>query len=196
VSRACAKVLTAVGLFTTQNEVGVDGIDVDIELGGGHGYASDKYQSTRDLINAVPDDLLVAFVPQVGNGLFAAPVIGDPLPPPTVLGGQCMNPVGGDGTPWTLARLDQDCLRAGKPKLDYFGIQYYNAGEAQCCGGGADVPAMIESTTQNYVDLANGWPTPGDLSQATNPWHAYQYFPGPWAAFGGIGADRLVLGKQ
>jgi hypothetical protein len=54
---------------------------------------------------------------------------------------------------------------------------------------------MVRSTVQNYVNLANGWPAPGDLASATNPWHQYQYYPGPWAAFGGIGADRLVLGK-
>jgi hypothetical protein len=107
-----------------------------------------------------------------------------------------MSPVNGDDTPWTLARLDQDCLRAdGKPRLDYFGIQYYNAGQAECCGGGADPAAMSQSTAQNYVNLANGWASPGDLHALTNPWHKYEYFPGPWAAFGGIGADRLVLGK-
>ncbi len=48
---------------------------------------------------------------------------------------------------------------------------------------------------QSYVDLANGWPASGDLSDPSNPWHSSQYFPGPWAAFAGIGADRLVLGK-
>jgi hypothetical protein len=191
-----AKIAAVVTAFTAQNGVGVDGIDVDIELGGGYAYTSEKYQSTRDLINAVPDGLLVAFVPQVGNGLCAAPSVGDPLPPPAVLGGQCMAPSNGDDAPWTLARLDKDCVRAnGAPRLDYFGIQYYNAGQAECCGGGADAAAMIRGTAQNYVNLANGWPAPGDLSQATNPWHQWQYFPGPWAAFGGIGADRLVLGK-
>jgi hypothetical protein len=192
-----AKIAAVVSAFTAQNGVGVDGIDVDIELGGGYAYASDKYQSTRDLINAVPDGLLVAFVPQVGNGLCAAPSVGDPLPPPAVLGGQCMAPSAQAlDAPWTLARLDKDCVRAnGAPRLDYFGIQYYNAGQAECCGGGADAAAMIRGTAQNYVNLANGWPTPGDLAQATNPWHQWQYFPGPWAAFGGIGADRLVLGK-
>src|SRR5450432_288003 len=191
-----AKIAAAVAAFTSQNALGVDGIDVDIELGGGYAYDSDKYQATRDLINPVPDPLLAAFVPQVGNGLCAAPAVGDPLPPPTVLGGQCMSPVDGDATPWTLARLDQDCIRAGGgPRLDYFGIQYYNAGQAECCGGGADAPSMIGSTTQNYVNLANGWPAAGNLADPANAWHQYQYFPGPWAAFGGIGADRLVLGK-
>ncbi|MDB4981475.1 MAG: hypothetical protein JWM82_2227, partial [Myxococcales bacterium] len=191
-----AKLAAAVAAFTTQNGFAPDGVDVDIELGGAYAYGSDKYDSTRDLINAVPDNLTVAFVPQVGNGLCAAPSVGDPLPPTTVLGGQCMNPVMGDDTPWVLARLDKDCVRAGcGPRLEYFGIQYYNAGQAECCGGGADAIAMARSTAQSYVNLANGWPAPGDLSSPTNPWHAYQYFPGPWAAFGGIGADRLVLGK-
>jgi hypothetical protein len=191
-----AKIAAAVAAFSSQNALGVDGIDVDIELGGGYAYGSDKYQATRDLINAVPDGLLAAFVPQVGNGLCAAPVAGDPLPPTTVLAGQCMNPVNGDDTPWTLARLDQDCVKpGGGPRLDYFGIQYYNAGEAQCCGGGADAASMIGSTTQSYVNLANGWPAAGNLADAASPWHQYQYFPGPWAAFGGIGAERLVLGK-
>jgi len=33
-----------------------------------------------------------------------------------------------DGTAWTLARLDQDCkTSSGGPRLDYFGIQYYNS---------------------------------------------------------------------
>jgi hypothetical protein len=196
VSGMRAKIAAAVAAFTSQNTVGVDGVDVDIELGGGYSYASDKYQATRDLINAVPDDLLVAFVPQVGNGLCAAPVAGDALTPPTVLGGQCMMPSNDDASaPWTLARLDQDCVRNGKPRLDYFGVQYYNAGQAECCGGGADDAAMVRSTAQNYVNLANGWPAAGDVASPANPWHAYQYFPGPWAAFGGIGADRLVLGK-
>jgi hypothetical protein len=191
-----ARIVTAVSAFEMQNNVGVDGIDVDIELGGAYAYTSDKYQSTRDLINAIPDNYLAAFVPQVGNGLCAAPIEGDPLPPTTTLGGQCLNPVNGDDTPWTLARLDQDCLRAdGHPKLDYFGIQYYNAGEAQCCGGGADAASMVTSTVQNYINLANGWPATGDIHSPTNPWHAYEFFPGPWAAFAGIGASRLVLGK-
>src|SRR5450432_3644341 len=109
---------------------------------------------------------------------------------------QRQNLLDGDATPWTLARLDQDCIRAGGgPRLDYFGIQYYNAGQAECCGGGADAPSMIGSTAQNYVNLANGWPAPGNLADPANAWHQYQYFPGPWAAFAGIGADRLVLGK-
>ncbi len=102
----------------------------------------------------------------------------------------------GDDSAGVLAGLDTDCKRSdGSPKLDYWGIQYYNAGEAECCGGGADTPTAVQSTVQSYVDLANGWPASGDMSDPTNPWHAYQYFPGPWAAFGGIGADRLVLGK-
>ena len=82
---------------------------------------SDKYIATRDLINAVPEDLLVAFVPQVGNGTCAAPVVGDPLSPTVALGGQCTQPMNGDDTPWSLARLDKDCVRSdGAPRLDYF----------------------------------------------------------------------------
>ncbi|HMI84198.1 MAG TPA: hypothetical protein VK550_08890 [Polyangiaceae bacterium] len=182
--------------FASQNGVPPDGIDVDIELGGAYAYGSDKYVATRDLINAVPEDLLVAFVPQVGNGLCAAPVVGDPLSPTIAMGGQCTQPVNGDDSPWSLARLDKDCLRGdGTPRLDYFGIQYYNAGTAECCGGGGDPTAMVRSTAQNYKNLANGWPASGDLADTNNPWHAYQWYPGPWAAFAGTGAQRLVLGK-
>jgi hypothetical protein len=54
---------------------------------------------------------------------------------------------------------------------------------------------MIDSTSQTYVNLANGWPASGDTTDPANPWHAWAYYPGPWAAFGGFGADRLVLGK-
>src|SRR5205814_2338339 len=50
-----AKIAAAVDAFSRQNTLGVDGIDVDIELGGGYAYGSDKYLATRDLINAVPD---------------------------------------------------------------------------------------------------------------------------------------------
>jgi hypothetical protein len=182
--------------FAAQNALPADGIDVDIELGGAYGYGSDKYVATRDLINAVPEPLLVAFVPQVGNGLCAAPAVGDPLSPTVVLGGQCTQPMNGDGSPWTLARLDKDCLHSdGSPRLDYFGIQYYNAGTAECCGGGGDSTAMVRSASQNYKNLANGWPSSGDLADPNNPWHAYQWYPGPWAAFAGTGAQRLVLGK-
>src|SRR5262249_49664770 len=96
---------------------------------------------------------------------------------------------------WVLARLDQECTKAdGTPRLDYFGIQYYNAGQAVCCGGGHDDTDAITSTWQNYKNLANGWPI-GDLHDPSNPFHAYEWYPGPWAAFAGIGADRLVLGK-
>ncbi len=66
--------------FATANGVHADGIDIDIELGGIYAAGSDKYVSTRDLIDAIPDSLLAAFVPQVGNGLCAAPNVGDPLP--------------------------------------------------------------------------------------------------------------------
>jgi len=187
---------TMVRAFVAQNALPADGIDVDIELGGAYGYGSDKYVATRDLINAVPQELLVAFVPQVGNGLCAAPAVGDPLSPTVVLGGQCTQPMNGDDSPWTLARLDKDCLRSdGSPRLDYFGIQYYNAGTAECCGGGGDSTAMVRSASQNYKNLANGWPSSGDLADPSNPWHAYQWYPGPWAAFAGTGAQRLVLGK-
>jgi hypothetical protein len=191
-----AKLQKSAQAFQQANGVRVDGFDVDIELGGVYQYNSDKYNATRDLINAVPDDILVAFVPQVGNGLCAAPVVNDALTPPQVLGGQCQQPVNGDDSPWVLARLDKDCVKSdGSPKLDYWGIQYYNAGQADCCGGGSDATAQARSTAQNYKNLANGWPASGDTTQAGNPWHQWAYYPGPWAAFDGIGADRLVLGK-
>jgi hypothetical protein len=190
------KLAAVAQLFAQQNGITLDGFDIDIELGGVYALTSDKYLATRDLINAVPDDLLVAFVPQIGNGLCAAPVQGDPLTPLQVLGGQCSQPVDGDDTPWALAHLDKDCLKTdGTPKLDYFGIQYYNSGTALCCGGGGDDAEMITSTFQSYKNLANGWPASGDTTDANNPWHAWAYYPGPWAAFAGIGADRLVLGK-
>jgi hypothetical protein len=196
VTAMSAEIQRVTSAFASANGVPVDGIDVDIELGGVYTYGSDKYDATRDLIDAVPESFLVAFVPQIGNGLCAAPNVGDSLPPSTTLGGQCPQPVNGDDSAWVLARLDTDCLRQdGSPKLDYWGIQYYNAGEASCCGGGGDTPTIIESTTQSYVDLANGWPASGDLSVTTNPWHSFEYFPGAWPAFAGIGADRLVLGK-
>jgi len=191
-----SRIAAVVGVFATQNGLPADGIDVDIELGGAYAYGSDKYVATRDLINAVPEDLLVAFVPQVGNGLCAAPVVGDPLSPTVALGGQCMQPMNGDDSPWVLARLDKDCVRSdGSPRLDYFGIQYYNSGAAECCGGGGDAAAMVRSTAQHYKNLGNGWPAAGDLSDPANPWHAYQWYPGPWAAYAGTGTTRLVLGK-
>jgi hypothetical protein len=191
-----SRMQSVVSAFAVQNAIPADGIDVDIELGGVYAYGSDKYIATRDLINAVPDDLLVAFVPQVGNGLCAAPTIGDPLSPMVTLGGQCAQPMNGDDTPWSLARLDKDCVRSdGTPRLDYLGIQYYNAGAAECCGGGSDATAMVRSTSQNYKNLANGWPASGDLTDPNNPWHAYQWNPGPWATFAGTGPQRLVLGK-
>jgi hypothetical protein len=181
--------------FEAANGLTVDGFDVDIELGGYYAYGSDKYQATRDLIDAVPDRFLVAFVPQVGNGLCAAPNVGDALDPLATLGGQCQQP-DGQGAPWVLARLDQDCTRGdGSPKLDYFGVQYYNAGQASCCGGGASAADQAISTAQSYANLANGWPAFGSVDDPSNPWYGYRYYPGPWAAFAGIGADRLVLGK-
>src|SRR5262249_55842512 len=64
-----------------------------------------------------------------------------------------------------------------------------------CCGGGSDSASMITSTVQNYANLANGWAASGDTTNPSNPWHQWAYFPGPWAAFDGIGGDRLVLGK-
>jgi hypothetical protein len=192
-----AKLEKVAAAFEQANGVKVDGFDVDIELGGVYTYGTDRYNSTRDLINAVPEQYLVAFVPQVGNGLCAAPVVGDTLTPIQTLGGQCAQPVNGDDSPWVLARLDTDCKKAnGSPKLDYFGIQYYNAGDsAVCCGGGADPATQTTSIVQNYTNLANGWPGPGNISDPGNPWHQWANYPGPWAAFGGIGADRLVLGK-
>jgi hypothetical protein len=191
-----AKLSGVASKFEQANGFPVDGFDVDIELGGVYSYGSDKYNATRDLIDAIPEAFLAAFVPQIGNGLCAAPVVGDKLAPPTVLGGQCQQPVSGDDSAWVLARLDKECKRSdGSPKLDYWGIQYYNAGQAQCCGGGGDAPSMIDSTLQNYVNLANGWSASGDTTDPANPWHAWAYYPGPWAAFAGIGADRLVLGK-
>jgi len=182
-------------LFGTQNGITVDGFDVDIELGGYYAPATDKYLATRDLINAVPAEFQVAFVPQIGNGLCAAPNIGDPLDPQATLGGQCQQPGNSDAS-WVLARLDHDCTRSdGTPRLDYYGIQYYNAGEAACCGGGATPEAQVVSTVQSYANLSNGWPAFGDPGDPQNPWFAYRNFPGPWPAFDGFGADRVVLGK-
>ena len=33
------------------------------------------------------------------------------------------------------------------------------------------------------------------MADPTSPWHQWQWYPGPFPAFEGIGADRLVLGK-
>lgn len=187
-----ADISAVMGAFQTQNGIQVDGIDVDIELGQGYKPASDKYNSTRDLINAIPDTVTAAFVPQVGNGLCAPPVeADDPFTPEKSMGGQCMEPPL-TGDTFSLTFLDRDCVKSdGSKKLDYVGIQYYNAGEAVCCGGTG--PSII----QNYKNLANGWPevTAADLANASNPWHKWQYWPGPWMAFAGFTPERLVLGK-
>ena len=190
-----AEIARVAKLFHDQNAIVVDGFDIDIELGGYYAPTTDKYLATRDLINAVPPEFLVAFVPQVGNGLCAAPNVGDALDPQATLGGQCQQP-SNDDAPWALARLDHDCTRAdGTPRLDYYGIQYYNAGQATCCGGGSTPAAQVSSTAQNYANLSNGWPAFGDATDPQNPWFAFRFFPGPWAAFAGLGADRVVLGK-
>jgi hypothetical protein len=172
--------------FEAQNGVHVDGFDVDVELGGFYGRTSDKYVATRDLINAVPAPRRVAFTPQVSNGLCAAPAPGDALPAALTLGGGCDGPSGEDPR-WVLASLDDDCKTAeGGPKLEYFGVQYYNEGTDPCCGGGPDPSAIVRSTLQHYVNLANGWPAPTESDHSSGR---------TWAAFAGIGADRLVIGK-
>lgn len=179
--------------FAQQNHVVADGFDLDLELEGVYGASSDKYAAIRDLINAVPDDVLVAFSPQVGNGLCAAPVAGDALSPATVFGGPCQQAARGGDTAWVLARLDQDCKKQdGRPKLEYFGIQYYNVEGEQCCGGGNDAASMIRSTAQSYTNLANGWPTASGVAEGEGSALAKTQ---RWAAFAGIGASRLVLGK-
>jgi chitinase len=170
--------------FERQNRVRADGFDVDIELGGAYTLDSDKYAAVRDLINAVPDALLVAFAPQVSNGLCAAPNASDALAASAALGGGCEQPARGADM-WPLVQLDRDCTRAdGSPKLEYFGIQYYNAGDDVACGGGDDTATAIESTAQHYVNLANGWPASSATDSAAS-----------WPAFGGLGAQRVVLGK-
>ena len=189
-----------VAAFEAQNPgLQVDGFDLDVELPDGYPHGGDNYASVRDLINAVPQQHLVGFVPQVGGGLCAAPLsIDDRLGPIEVLGGQCQMPAA-DGQPWSLTRLDQDCKRADgvRPRLDYLGLQYYNAVDALCCGGGDSLQAMLDSTTQHYINLANGWPevTLAEMEDPNSPWHAFRWFPGPWPAYAGFGADRLLLGK-
>jgi hypothetical protein len=173
--------------FESQNGIRVDGFDADIELFGFYSRSSDKYAATRDLINAVPEPFHVAFVPQASNGLCAAPVPGDALPATTVLGRACERAPGDTDPGWVLAELDRDCRNAqGEPRLEYFGIQYYNVENQQCCGGGADPAAIAQSTAQHYVNLSNGWPASSRSDQSNG--HT-------WPAFPGIGADRLVLGK-
>jgi hypothetical protein len=180
----------AADAFQTANGFSIDGIDVDVELGGAYAVGSQDYNATRDLINAIPDSFLVAFVPQVGNGLCAAPVAGDPLTAGQVLGGECNTSSNDSDSAWSLAQLDQDCKHSdGTPKLDYWGIQYYNAGQATCCGGGPDTPTALQSIAQNYKNLANGWAASDATTDPEDRW------PGPWPAFAGFGADRLVLGK-
>lgn len=195
-----AQIENVVNLFESQNDVRVAGIDVDIELGGWYDYGQEKYDSTRDLINAIPDRFLACFVPQVGNGLCAAPTVADlngGLTPIDTLAGQCQHSEITGGTPgWVLERLDDDCLRAdGSPKLNWWGIQYYNAGQAACCGGGGSYDQQALSTFQHYKNFANGWPSSGNISDPANPFHQWQYFPGPFSAFDGVKASRLVLGK-
>jgi hypothetical protein len=183
-------------LFERQNQLVLDGFDVDIELGGLYLPGTDDYEATRELIDAVPDQYMVSFVPQVANGLCAAPVEGNELPPSLVLGGQCSPAEGGREGAWSLAQLDRDCKHGdGTPKLEYFGIQYYNVENDGCCGGGEDDAGMVQSTLQHYVNLANGWPASGDLQREDNHWHAYAPDFEAWPAFDGISAQRLVIGK-
>jgi hypothetical protein len=173
--------------FESQNGIRVDGFDADIELFGFYSRSSDKYAAVRDLISAVPEQCRVAFVPQVGNGLCAAPAPGDALPAATVLGRACERALGDTDPGWVLAELDRDCRDAqGAPRLEYFGIQYYNVENQQCCGGGADPAAIAQSTLQHYVNLSNGWPASSQNDHADGH---------KWPAFVGIGADRIVLGK-
>jgi chitinase len=182
--------------FEDQNHLRPDGFDIDIELGGMYLPGTDDYESTRELIDAVPDEYMTTFVPQVANGLCAAPVAGNALPPALVLAGQCRPSHGPIEGAWSLARLDQDCKHEdGSPKLEYFGIQYYNTGDDGCCGGGTDETGMLRSTLQNYVNLANGWPASGDVRASDNHWHLAAQEIGAWPAFAGIRADRLVIGK-
>eukprot|EP00041_Stephanoeca_diplocostata_P008846 m.132610 g.132610 ORF g.132610 m.132610 type:complete len:458 (-) comp17504_c0_seq6:2361-3734(-) len=192
----------AIAQFESHNRgVTVDGVDIDIELGGGYTMDGSKWVATREIIEAVPEELLTAFVPQVGNGLCAAPVEADlhafGFTPVDVLGGQCMSPAA-SGAPWSLALMDAVVKRSdGSPKLDWLGIQYYNAASAVCCGGGLNETESVFSVVQNYKNLALGWPevTVEDMENASSPWAPYRWWPGPWAGFDGVGADRLVLGK-
>jgi hypothetical protein len=175
-------------VFATQNGVRVDAFDIDLELGGRYAHDSEKYLATRDLIDAVPETYAVAFAPQISNGLCAAPAPGSPLAAATVLGGDCDVEPNHAERAWVLTRLDEDCKkRDGSPKLEYFGVQYYNAGADVCCGGGDTAGAMIESTLQSYVSLAEGWPASGNTPAAGSGY--------VWPAFAGVGARRLVLGK-
>jgi hypothetical protein len=195
--RAMRAEIARVGrLFQQQNRLRADGFDVDIELGGLYLPGTDDYEATRELIEAVPDEYMVSFVPQVANGLCAAPVEGNQLPPSLVLGGQCSPSSGGREGAWSLAQLDRDCTRGdGSPKLEYFGIQYYNVENDGCCGGGEDEAGMVQSTRQHYVNLANGWPESGDVHSEDNRWHAVAAELEAWPAFPGINAQRLVIGK-
>jgi len=188
-----AKLLAVAAKFEAQNGFALAGFDVDIELGGVYQKGSDKYKSTLDLIKAVPDNMFVAFVPQIGNGLCAAPVPGDKYSTAQALGGQCDAPQNDDRA-WSLAQLDVDARKAdGSPKLDYFGIQYYNAGQAQCCGGGADMDDMVGSANQNFKNLSNGWKASSDPSYDATPFG--KTWPAPFPAFKGVGASRMVFGR-
>lgn len=185
VGRMRAELARVAARFESQNGIRVDGFDADIELFGFYAKASDKYAATRDLINAVPEPFRVAFVPQVSNGLCAAPAPGDALPAAAVLGQACERAPGDTDPSWVLAELDRDCRNAhGGPRLEYFGVQYYNVENQQCCGGGTDPAAIAQSTAQHYVNLSNGWPAESDHMTGHR-----------WPAFRGIGADRLVIGK-
>jgi hypothetical protein len=62
--------------------------------------------------------------------------------------------------------------------------RYYNAVTAVCCGGGSTDGEQRLSITQNYKNLAMGWPavTTDEMADAASPWHQWQWWPGPWKA--------------
>lgn len=103
-----------------------------------------------------------------------------------------------EGQPWTLTQLDVDCVDAeGQPRLAWYGIQYYNAPGATCCGGGPNSTAEVLSVTQHYRNLARGWPgvTMKEMSEKSSPWWQWRWYPGPFPGFAGVGSRRLLLGK-
>ena len=59
-------------------------------------------------------------------------------------------------------------LQDGSVKLDWFGIQYYNAVSAVCCGGGGDTAQATLGIAQNYKNLAAGWPGVTQDDMASN----------------------------
>ena len=56
-------------------------------------------------------------------------------------------------------------------------------------------PPILTRTSASTLTPHPSQVTEAQMTDERSPWHAWRWWPGPWAAFEGIGADRLVLGK-